>query len=155
MRPETHRRSTYTQSRKWIIFLSRRMPPSKIESILPRNTLVRIVVIDRQRRGAGEPENFPALDLDARHERHEHRRVVVRMMDDLSFRPATQGLMQSRPNVVLSCQPPKRCATRHDTYLNRGLRKVRFTPLVPIIPKILQLLSEGIQFVGEKLVQLL
>ena len=44
---------------------------------------MRMVVMDRQRRGAGEPENLPALDLDARHERHEHRLVVVRMMDDL------------------------------------------------------------------------
>src|SRR4029453_19162467 len=49
-------------------------------------TFVRMVVTDRQRRGAGEPENLPALDLDARHERHKHRLVVVRMMDDLHVR---------------------------------------------------------------------
>ena len=45
--------------------------------------LVRMVMIDRQRGRAGEPEDFPALDLDRRRERHEHGAVVVRMMDHL------------------------------------------------------------------------
>ena len=44
---------------------------------------VRMVVIDRQRGGAGEPEDLSALDLDAGHERHEEGLVVVRVVDDL------------------------------------------------------------------------
>src|SRR5499426_3647222 len=46
-------------------------------------TLVRMVVIDRQRGGAGKPKKLSALDLDGRYERHEHALVVVRMVDNL------------------------------------------------------------------------
>src|SRR5215471_3137418 len=46
-------------------------------------TLVRMVVIDWQRGGAGKPKKLSALDLDGRYERHEHVLVVVWMVDDL------------------------------------------------------------------------
>jgi len=45
--------------------------------------LVRMVVVDRQSRPAREPEDLAALDLDRRDEGHEHRLVVVGMVDDL------------------------------------------------------------------------
>lgn len=46
-------------------------------------SLVRMVVINWQGCGPGEPKNISALDLNGRHERHEHVLVVVRMVDDL------------------------------------------------------------------------
>ena len=46
-------------------------------------TLVRMIMIDRQRGRSGEPKNLSALDLDGGHERHEHALVIVGMVDDL------------------------------------------------------------------------
>ncbi len=60
---------------------------------------VRMVVIDRQRGGAGEPEDLSALDLDAGHERHEEALVVVRVVDDfhvLVWLSLTGGWRQGR-----------------------------------------------------------
>jgi len=53
--------------------------------------LVRVVVVDRQRGAAGEPQELAVLDLDRRRERHEHALVVVRMVDDLEVVAALGG----------------------------------------------------------------
>src|SRR5437762_12397180 len=42
-----------------------------------------MVVVDRQRRAAREPQDLSALDLDRGREGHEHALVVVRVVDGL------------------------------------------------------------------------
>jgi len=67
--------------------------------------LVRMVVVDRQCRPAGEPEDLAALDLDRRDERHEHRLVVVGMVDDLQMlaRGRIDGLALGRRRGAENC----------------------------------------------------
>jgi len=82
--------------------------------------LVRMIVIDGERGRAGEPENLSALDLDRRHERHEHVLVVVRMMDDLHVLVLGRGGSrreghQRQDQARHACRTPQRRRCHHDT----------------------------------------
>src|SRR5262249_17352667 len=46
-------------------------------------TLVRMIMVDRHRRRAGEPKKLAALDFDGRYEWHEDGLVVIGMVNDL------------------------------------------------------------------------
>ena len=48
--------------------------------------LVRMIVIDRQRRRTGEPEKLAALDLDGGRKRHVDGLVIIRVVDDFHVR---------------------------------------------------------------------
>ena len=72
-----------------------------------------MVVIDRQRGGASEPENFAALDLDGGHERHEHVLVVVWVVDDLHVLVLRIGWRRDESREI------EAEASEHESHANR------------------------------------